>query len=69
MTNDIRNRNAPTFDVDLKALKRKFLLLQQKAHPDSYSQASPVSYIPFMSTTFVNRLYSKLTNTLNYSLL
>jgi hypothetical protein len=36
------NRDKPTFDVDLKLMKRKFLLLQQKAHPDSFSQAPKV---------------------------
>lgn len=35
-------RDKATFNIDLKALKRQFLLLQQKAHPDSFSQAPKV---------------------------
>lgn len=35
-------RDQPTFDIDLKAMRRQFLMLQQKAHPDSFSQAPKV---------------------------
>ncbi|KAG2230533.1 hypothetical protein INT48_001185 [Thamnidium elegans] len=38
------NKDKPTFNIDLKSMKRKFLSLQQKAHPDSYSQAPKVIY-------------------------
>jgi molecular chaperone HscB len=35
-------RDQPNFNIDLKAMRRRFLVLQQKAHPDSFSQAPKV---------------------------
>lgn len=39
----VHDRDKPVFDIDLKSLRKQFLLLQQKAHPDSYSQAPKVT--------------------------
>ncbi|CDH53775.1 iron-sulfur cluster co-chaperone proteinmitochondrial [Lichtheimia corymbifera JMRC:FSU:9682] len=49
------------FDVDPKALRFKFLTLQQKAHPDSYSQASKREheYAQLQSST-LNKAYHTL---------
>ncbi|KAI9323632.1 hypothetical protein BX666DRAFT_1847513 [Dichotomocladium elegans] len=49
------------FDVDPKALRLKFLTLQQKAHPDSYSQASKQEHgFAQMQSSTLNKAYNTL---------
>lgn len=38
----------PSFNIDINILKRNFLKLQAKVHPDKFVQCSPVCY----ETTF-----------------
>ncbi|KAL0079250.1 HSCB C-terminal oligomerization domain-containing protein [Phycomyces blakesleeanus] len=55
------NHDEPTFDVDTKALRMKFLRLQQKAHPDSYSQASKHEYsLAQTQSSVINKAYNTL---------
>ncbi|KAI9484051.1 MAG: Co-chaperone HscB, C-terminal oligomerization domain-containing protein [Benjaminiella poitrasii] len=59
-------RDKPTFDIDLKAMKRRFLMLQQKAHPDSFSNGSKreLNYAQLQSSV-INRAYHTLKNPLS----
>ncbi|CAO3616304.1 unnamed protein product [Mucor hiemalis] len=59
------NKDKPTFNVDLKFMKRQFLTLQQKAHPDSYSQAPKreLDYAQLQSSV-INKAYNTLKNPL-----
>ncbi|KAI9016422.1 Co-chaperone HscB, C-terminal oligomerization domain-containing protein [Phycomyces nitens] len=55
------NHDEPTYNVDTKALRRKFLRLQQKAHPDSYSQASKHEYsLAQTQSSVINKAYKTL---------
>ncbi|KAG2200756.1 hypothetical protein INT47_002800 [Mucor saturninus] len=60
------NKDKPTFNIDLKALKRQFLLLQQKAHPDSFSQA-PKRQLDYaqLQSSVINKAYNTLKNPLS----
>ncbi|KAI8148478.1 Co-chaperone HscB, C-terminal oligomerization domain-containing protein [Fennellomyces sp. T-0311] len=51
----------PTFDVDFKTMRRKFLGLQQKAHPDSYSQSSRQEHeYAQLQSSLLNKAYHTL---------
>ncbi|CAO0797359.1 unnamed protein product [Mucor circinelloides] len=60
------NKDQPTFDIDLKAMRRQFLMLQQKAHPDSYSQAPKreLDYAQLQSSV-INKAYHTLKDPLS----
>ncbi|KAF7723582.1 hypothetical protein EC973_001823 [Apophysomyces ossiformis] len=61
-----KEKNEPVFDMDLKGLKRKFLQLQQKAHPDSFSQASKQEYTyAQLQSSVINKAYHTLKNPLS----
>ncbi|KAI7847566.1 Co-chaperone HscB, C-terminal oligomerization domain-containing protein [Circinella umbellata] len=50
-----------TFDVDIKAMRFKFLSLQQKAHPDSYSQSSKKEHeYAQLQSSLLNKAYGTL---------
>ncbi|KAJ1928974.1 molecular chaperone [Tieghemiomyces parasiticus] len=54
-----------TFDVEIGILRRNFLKLQQKAHPDNYSQSSPQEQkIADVHSTWLNTAYHTLRNPL-----
>ncbi|KAI9357533.1 Co-chaperone HscB, C-terminal oligomerization domain-containing protein [Pilaira anomala] len=60
------NKDQPTFDIDLKALKRQFLILQQKAHPDSFSQAPKREHAyAQLQSSVINKAYNILKNPLS----
>ncbi|KAI8990891.1 Co-chaperone HscB, C-terminal oligomerization domain-containing protein [Mycotypha africana] len=54
------------FDIDLKAMRKRFLLLQQQAHPDSYSQKDKreMDYAQLQSGV-INKAYHTLKNPLS----
>ncbi|KAI8340003.1 Co-chaperone HscB, C-terminal oligomerization domain-containing protein [Chlamydoabsidia padenii] len=55
------NRSEPTYDVDVKLLKRHFLKLQQVAHPDSYSNASKREHkYAEIQSSLLNKAYHTL---------
>ncbi|KAI8647225.1 HSCB C-terminal oligomerization domain-containing protein [Parasitella parasitica] len=56
-----KDKDIPTFSIDLKAMRKQFLLLQQKAHPDSYSQAPKreLDYAQLQSSV-INKAYHTL---------
>ncbi|KAK4514634.1 uncharacterized protein ATC70_002235 [Mucor velutinosus] len=60
------NKDQPTFDIDLKAMRRQFLMLQQKAHPDSFSQAPKreLDYAQLQSSV-INKAYHTLKDPLS----
>ncbi|KAI9476618.1 Co-chaperone HscB, C-terminal oligomerization domain-containing protein [Zychaea mexicana] len=50
-----------TFDVDTKAMRFKFLTLQQKAHPDSFSQSSKQEHAyAQLQSSMLNKAYGTL---------
>ncbi|CEG66256.1 Putative Fe-S protein assembly co-chaperone HscB [Rhizopus microsporus] len=58
-------KQEPTFDIDLKALRRRFLLLQQKAHPDSYSNSHKREHeYAQLQSSVINKAYNTLKNPL-----
>ncbi|KAI8369665.1 Co-chaperone HscB, C-terminal oligomerization domain-containing protein [Blakeslea trispora] len=61
-----QEKEKPSFNIDLKALKKRFLTLQQKAHPDSYSQAAKeeLGYAQLQSS-IINKAYNTLKNPLS----
>ncbi|OBZ87655.1 Iron-sulfur cluster co-chaperone protein HscB, mitochondrial [Choanephora cucurbitarum] len=61
-----QEKEKPSFNIDLKALKKRFLILQQKAHPDSYSQAAKqeLDYAQLQSS-IINKAYNTLKNPLS----
>ncbi|KAG2215038.1 hypothetical protein INT46_008272 [Mucor plumbeus] len=61
-----KNKDIPTFNIDLKAMRRRFLLLQQKAHPDSYSQA-PKRELDYahLQSSVINKAYHTLKDPLS----
>lgn len=52
----------PTFDIDTKALKRTFLQMQQKVHPDMFSGKGEVEDWAKAWSGRVNDAYKALTN-------
>ncbi|BGP24369.1 molecular chaperone [Rhodotorula toruloides] len=52
----------PTFDIDVKALKRKFLQMQQKVHPDMFSGKGEVEEWAKAWSGRVNDAHKALTN-------
>ncbi|KAI7861691.1 hypothetical protein BDF14DRAFT_1865699 [Spinellus fusiger] len=59
------NKDEPTFEVDAKSLRLKFLRLQQKAHPDSYAQAPKNEYeMAQAQSSVINKAYQTLLNPL-----
>ncbi|GAA5807573.1 hypothetical protein MFLAVUS_000938 [Mucor flavus] len=60
------NKDKPTFNIDLKFLKKKFLMLQQKAHPDSFSQAPKREHdYAQLQSSVINKAYHTLKNPLS----
>ncbi|KAI9259610.1 Co-chaperone HscB, C-terminal oligomerization domain-containing protein [Phascolomyces articulosus] len=50
-----------SFDVDTKAMRFKFLTLQQKAHPDSFSQSSKQEHeYAQLQSSLLNKAYGTL---------
>ncbi|KAI8078062.1 Co-chaperone HscB, C-terminal oligomerization domain-containing protein [Gilbertella persicaria] len=61
-----QEKNKPKFNIDLKALKKRFLILQQKAHPDSYSQAAKQELdYAHLQSSIINKAYNTLKNPLS----
>ncbi|KAG1152937.1 hypothetical protein G6F37_000650 [Rhizopus arrhizus] len=59
------NKQNPNFDIDLKSLRRRFLALQQKAHPDSYSNAHKREHeYAQLQSSVINKAYNTLKNPL-----
>ncbi|KAG1451053.1 hypothetical protein G6F56_008184 [Rhizopus delemar] len=53
------------FNIDLKALRKSFLILQQKAHPDSYSNAQKREHdYAQLQSSIINKAYNTLKNPL-----
>ncbi|RUS16198.1 hypothetical protein BC938DRAFT_476666, partial [Jimgerdemannia flammicorona] len=60
-----KDGSTPTFDLDLKTLRNKFLRVQQRVHPDSYSQKSEREHTyAETQSSFVNKAYHTLRNPL-----
>ncbi|KAI8890288.1 Co-chaperone Hsc20 [Backusella circina FSU 941] len=60
------HKDQPNFNIDLKAMRRRFLILQQKAHPDSYSQAPKREHdYAQLQSSVINKAYHTLKNPLD----
>ncbi|KAI8980334.1 hypothetical protein BDB01DRAFT_797441 [Pilobolus umbonatus] len=59
------NKDEPVFNIDLKAMRRQFLSLQQKAHPDSFSRAPKREHeYAQLQSSVINKAYHTLKNPL-----
>ncbi|KAJ1911428.1 molecular chaperone [Mycoemilia scoparia] len=63
---DVLTGSKPTFDVDIKKLRQKFLRLQQVAHPDTFAKASDTEKgLADVLSSWINKGYSTLRNPLS----
>ncbi|CAG8495034.1 4387_t:CDS:2 [Paraglomus brasilianum] len=66
---DDGTRNQPTYDIDMGELRRNFLTLQQRVHPDGYSQKDQKEYAyAQQQSSMINKAYQTLRDPIERSL-